>query len=276
MEKERIEEITKEVSRYALTPQLLNKLLQDLKELIIENTKSIMGCNREDVKIYRKQIKIKELLDIIDSYNDSECILAEDERKIVIYKGDPYLTLHICMQALIRRNKVLLFHDEFMLGVNEIIIQLINKVLEEYNIFNLIDEISNYTVKEVKKIEQYYDEIITIGDTTSYQALENSKVKYYPYNNIVLYCDTKDLEKLQEAIYIYANENQYEIEILYEENIEDVIDIINSDSFIDIAILLTRNQQNKDKFEKGIKNKEIFVNDNPFKNEFGKIYNYFE
>ncbi len=276
MEKEKIEEITKEVSRYALTTKLLNDFLTDLKDFILKNSNLIMGCNREDVKSYRKQIKIKELFNIIDEYKDSECILAEDERKIVIYKGDPYLTLHLCIQALIRRNQVLLFHEEFMLGVNEIIIEIFNKVLKAYNIYNLINEISNYTVKEIKKIENYFDEIIVIGDITSYQALEKNSTKFYPYYNIVLYCDTKDLEKLQEAIFIYANENQYEIEILHEENIDDVINIINSDDFVNVAVLLTRNSQNKEKFENSIKNKEIYVNDNPFKKEVGKIYNYFD
>ncbi len=276
MEKEKIEEITKEVSRYALTTKLLNDFFVDLKDCILKNSNLIMGCNREDVKSYRKQIKIKELFNIIDEYKQSECILAEDERKIVVYKGDPYLTLHLCIQALIRRNKVLLFHEEFMLGVNEIIIKIFNNVLKSYNIYNLINEISNYTVKEIKKIENYFDEIIVIGDTTSYQALENDSIKFYPYNNIMLYCDTKELEKLQEAIFIYANENQYEIEILYEENIDDIINIINSDVFVNVAVLLTRNPQNKEKFEKNIKDKEIYVNDNPFKKEVGKVYNYFD
>lgn len=276
MEKEKFDKITKEVSRYALTTKLLNDFLVDLKDVIIKNSTSIMGCNREDVKSYKKQIKIKEILNIIDKYKNSECMLEEDERKIVIYKGDPYLTLHICLQALIRRNKVLLFHEEFMKGVNEIIIQLFSKILESYNIYNLINEISNYTVKEVEKIENYFDEILVIGDTTSYQTLNSQNIKFFPYYNIILYCDTKDLEKLQEAIFVYSNENQYEIEIIYEEDIQTVIDIINADNFANVAILLTKSAENKERFETEIKNKEVFVNENPFKKEVGKIYNYFE
>ena len=275
MEKEKIEEIEKEVSRYALTPKLLNEFLLDLKESINENSNFIMGCNREDVKSYKKQIKIKELLSIIETYKNSECLLSEDERKIIIYKGDPYLTLHICLQALIRRNKVLLCHEEFMLGVNEVIVKLFNKLLKEYKIFNLIDEVNKYTMKDIEKLKSYYDEIIVIGDTTSYQLFEDKKVKFYPYNNLILYCDTDELEKLQEAIYIYANENYYEIEILYEDNVDNVINFINSNDFVNIAVLLTKSQQNKEKFESEIKNKEIYVNENPFKNEVGKIYNYF-
>ena len=122
-----------------------------------------------------------------------------------------------------------------------------------------------------------FDEIIVIGDTRLYQQLiddDEINVKFYPYNNICMFSDDKEFEKLQEAIYIYANENQYEMEILYDEDIEDVIDQINSDDFVDIAILLTKNSYNKELFETLIDNKQVFVNDNPFKQEVGKIYNY--
>ena len=58
--------------------------------------------------------------------------------------------------------------------------------------------------------------------------LENEdNVKFYPYNNIALYCDSDELEMLQEAIYVYANENQYETEIIYTENFDEVIELIN-------------------------------------------------
>ena len=53
------------------------------------------------MKHNKKQIKVKELLEIIENYRNSECVLNDDERKIVIYKGDPYLTLHLCLQAII-------------------------------------------------------------------------------------------------------------------------------------------------------------------------------
>ena len=50
-------------------------------------------------------IKVKELLSIIDSYENSECVMNSDERKIIVYRGDPYITLHLCLQALTLRNK---------------------------------------------------------------------------------------------------------------------------------------------------------------------------
>lgn len=97
--------LTEEASRYALTSKLLNQILDDLKEAILANGNLIMSANKEDVKVNKKQVKLIEFINIIDSYRNDECILNDDERKIVIYKGNPYLTLHLCLQALTRKSK---------------------------------------------------------------------------------------------------------------------------------------------------------------------------
>ena len=271
-----LEKCKEEVSRYTLTANSLNELINDLKKSLIENSNFITDANKEDVKVNKKQIKIKKLIEIIDSYKETECVLNSDERKIVIYKGDPYITLHLCMQALTQRTKILLLHEEFMVGVNKVLLSIIEKVLKTYNIENLIDEAINYSLKDIKSLKEAYDEVIVIGNSTMYQILEKKKykVKYFPYNNIALYCEEHELSKLQEAIYIYANENQFEIEILYDNSIRSIIDRINSDKFKNIAILLTKSNENKMAFEKDIKNKDVYVNDNPFKEELGKTYNF--
>ncbi len=276
MKKDNVNNLSEQVSRYALTTKQLNIFLEDLKDLIQLNSKLIINCNKEDVKVFKKQIKLEEFIKIIDSYKNSECILEDDERKLVIYKGDPYLTLHICLQALIKRIKVILIHDEFMLGVNEVLLAIFNEALKEHNIFNLVNRESDYSINKIKEIEKLVDGIVVIGDTSVFQGLDIEKnIKYYPYNNIMLYCENEELEELQEAMYIYANENQYEMEILYEDTLEEAINIINSDEFVNMAILLTKSEESKMDFETLIKDKDVYVNNNPFKQGVnGKIYNY--
>lgn len=269
-------EVLKEpASRYTLTTSSLNDFLDKLKKLLVENSNLIMDANKKDIKYNKKQIKIREFIEIIEKYRTKDCVLKDDERKIVIYRGDPYLTLHICLQAVTQRTKVLLFQQNFMLGVNEILLKIFNDVLEEFKISNLINRIENFSIQNFEKVKNFYDEVIIIGDTTTYQMLnDNNDVKFYPYNNIALYCNSDELKKLQEAIYIYANENEYEIEIIYAEDINEAIELINGDEQKSIAVLLTKVDDDKEKFFYEIKNKEIFVNENPFKKEVGKIYNY--
>lgn len=270
-----LDSIREEASRYALTTKLLNLILDELKKALLTNKNLILKANKEDTKLNKRQIKIEEMLKIIEIYRDSECELNDDERKIIFYKGDPYLTIHLCLQAVTQRIKILLVQDDFLIGVNEILLKIVENVLKEFKIFNLIN-VENYSSLELEKIKNDFDEIIAIGDTTIYQVLKEneSNVKYFPYNNIGLYCDSKDLLKLQDAIYIYATESDYEIEIYYEEKIDEVIDLINSDPLKDTAVLLTKSNKSKEEFEHKIKNKKIIVNENPFKNEVGKIYNY--
>ncbi len=234
-----------------------------------------MDANKEDVKVSKKQIKIKKMLQIVDKYKDVE-FTPQNSQKIIIYKGDPYVTLHVCLQALTRKTKVILLHEAFMTGVNQILMSILKNIFSKKNVQNLIYEKNDYSFDDIKKINGFVKDIVIIGDTSVYQLLdkENISSKFYSYNNIGLYCEAEDLIKLQEAIYIYANENHYEIEILYVDSVQDAIEKINTDRFKNTAILLTKSTENKGLFEKSIKNMDVHVNDNPFKEELGRIYNY--
>ncbi len=276
MDINQIESVKEEASRYALTSSLLKEILFELKKRIVEKKDLIMAANKEDIKISKKQIKIKEFLKIIESYENADYVINSDVRKMIVYKGDPYVTMHVCMQALTQSNKILIVQNNFMYGVNEILIKIIDTVFNEYKIFNLINHCNDYDIKSIIDFKKIFDDIIVIGDTTMYQQLidEDIESKFYPYNNICLYSDNIEFDKLQEAIYIYANENQYELEVLYGEDIEEVINEVNVNEFADTAILLTKNEERKELFSVMVENKQVFVNDNPFKQEVGKIYNY--
>ena len=277
MEKNEIENLRKEVSDYTLTANLLNEILEKLKNKIILNSNLIMDANKEDVKINKKQIRIKTLLEIIDGYKETDLLLNNNERKIIIYKGDPYVSLHICLQALTQKTKVLLACEEFMIGVNKVIVEIFNTTLKEFKILNLINIYNNLSLDEINDLKILYNSITIIGITSVYEKLrcDNKNIKFFSYNNIILYCESDNLEKLKEAIFIYANENQYELEIIYSNSITEAIETINSDSLKNVAVLLTSNDENKKIFEENInKEKDVYVNDNPFKQEVGKIYNY--
>lgn len=263
------------ISNYTLSNDELDILLEDLKASIIANGNLLMDANKEDVKISKKQIKIKKMLQIVDKYRDSD-FLEKENSKVIVYKGDPYITLHVCLQAVTQKTKVILLHEAFMTGVNKILVSIIENVFSKKSIKNLIYEKNEYTVEDIKQLSEIIKDVVIIGDSSIYQVLEKEKIKakFYSYNNIGLYCESEDLIKLQEAIYIYANENNYEIEILYEDSINNVIKKMNKDIYKNTAILLTKSTENKELFEKNIKNMDVYVNDNPFKEELGKIYNY--
>lgn len=273
---EDLEILNEEVSRYILTPSLLEEIINNLKNEVINNKEVLIRANEVDMKINKKQIKLENLINIIDSFKDKDCILEDDERNIIVYKGDPYLTLQICMQALTQRIKVLLVQSDFMLGVNEVLLKIFIQVLEKFNIFNLINYSKNYSKKYIDSVEKYFDNISVIGDTTMYQLFENEdkNIDFYPYHNIILYSDNDNFSKLKDAIYLYSINNQYEIEILYDEEIEDIIEAINLDATSDTVIILTVSEESKKIFKEKIINKKLYINENPFKNEINGNYNY--
>ena len=166
-----------------------------------------------------------------------------------------------------------------MLEVNAILLKIFEETLVEYNIYNLIQDQIGFDKKDIIKRSKYYDEIIVIGDEGAFREFEDSidiKIKFFPYYNIALYSDAKVLEKLQEAIKYYCEENNYELKIFLNMKAENAVKEINSNKFLNHVILLTQDARNKEIFEKQIKNKKLFVNENPFKHEVGKVYDYFK
>lgn len=264
-------------AKEALTSNRINSFLDKLKEIIRKNKELINDANKIDLSHNKKQIKLKEFENIIESYKNTEILTEkESKRKIVIYKGDPYLTLHICLQAVIQNTKLVIINQQFMNGVNSVVIGIFDKLLDEFGVSNLIDSFNEFSINHYSEIKKYYDETIVIGDSCVYQLLSKTEknVRFYPYNNIAVYCEDDKLKQLEEAIFIYANENQYEIEVVGADALEEAIERINKDEFKSIAVLITQSNENRERFFYEIKNKEIFVNENPFKKDVGKVYNY--
>jgi hypothetical protein len=254
-------------------------ILDDLIQEVNSNKNYILAANKEDLKYHKKQIKIEEFINIINSYKEKDEQMDEFSRKIVVYRGNPYVTLNLCIQAFLTKTQVLLIQENFMIGTNLVLIEIVKKVLKKYEIENLINTENEFSMKNFEQIYQDYDETIIIGNSSLFnyinkKGFENLNLKYFPYNNINLYCSSIEFEKLKKAIFILANEYEYEIEILYSEDIDNVIEKLNLDEEKNIAILLSNDENEKNKFLENVVNKEIYINQNPFKEEVGNIYNY--
>ena len=159
-----------------------------------------------------------------------------------------------------------------MVSTNEILCTVFKQTLYEFKISNLLN-ICKYEKKQILELkDKLHAELIGIGDTLMYQRL-NEIGKFYPYYNIIMYCDSEDFSLLEESISIYTNENNYELEIVYEEDIEITINYINMIETSNLVILLTKNKETVEKFKKNI-NKKLFINDNPFLKKFYKMDKY--
>ncbi len=257
----------------------INDLLDDLNNTIIENSSYIKDANIEDIVFNKKHIKVKDLLKVVDNYRNSDMTqfsLVENKERIFIYYGDPYLTLNLCVQALISQTSVHLIHKSFMNNVNTILIKIVKEIADKYNLGILIDDSTNYELNKILLLNSENSYIKVIGDTLMYQLIaRKTNVKFYPYNNITLYSNSLKMEKIKQAIYVYANENNFEIEIIYESNMDKALNYIKNNELSNVTVLLTEAEEDALKFKLCLTNKELFVNENPFKNDVGIICNYF-
>lgn len=258
-----------------ISSNIFEKIKKELKSEISDNESILLKANEIDLGVVKKHINLERITEIIDSYS-----LEEENKKLtntiaVVYNGNPYVTINLCMQSLTSKNKIILFYDDFMLGVNSVLIAIIQNVLKEYKLDDLV--LAKELSKNInfEKLANQLSKIVVIGKSNFYKKLKIDNKEYFPSNNAVLYCDNDEAEEVKNAIYKYSMETQEELEIVDDENLENLINTINKDEYINTIIVLTKNNTTKDIFSKKILEKEVYINQNPYKDEKIKIYKYF-
>ena len=184
------------------------------------------------------------------------------EKIVISYYGNPYVTWILCIQAIIYQKQLLLETGEFMLSTNNFIVNMVNQILKENHLPKLLIHCAEIVDK--KAIVENEIKTIIIGATQN-KAEYLGKYIYIPYNNYIIYCMDEELEELSNSIYDYAFNNFFEAEVLFEEDIEEAIEIINLKKDC-IAVILTKDTQLQNLFREKIKNK-LYINENPFSKE---------
>lgn len=241
-----------------------NKLIQEIKD----NEKNIIEVNKIDRKYYDKLVDIDDCIKIIESYKNKK---QEDMNKniLCIYNGNPEITLKLCLESVLLKNNFIMNIQDFMVGVNKIIVELVNKVLESFNtklyLFNLL------SFNDIKLLEENLDKILCIGNTNEFIKLSQNglyKLDFYPYKSLEIYCENDELEELQKMIYEYSMTNQYEVEVYTKDNIDNIIGQINEFGNGFCSVLLSKNEDHIKKFKKDVQSEIVCVNENPY----NKIY----
>ena len=247
------------------------KLLDDIKESITKDKEFFEQATEIDFKKWKKKLDLDIFFQIIDEYiemekNNHTAIIEEEntqiEKIVVSYYGNPYVTWILCIQAIIYQKQLLLETGEFMLSTNTFIVNMVNQILKENHLPKLL--IHCIEIVDKKEIIERGIKTIIIGATQN-KAEYLGKYIYIPYNNYIIYCADDELEELSKNIYDYAFHNFFETEVLFEEDIEEAIAIINLHKD-NIAMILTKDTDLQELFREKIKNK-LYINENPFSKE---------
>jgi len=247
----------------------LNKIFLMLKKEFEEYKKNIEELLKIDYKYCNLKINQNDLYDIIDKLKNEKLNTSRKQEIIIHYNGNPYLTLNLSILAFLTKTTMYLEFDENMLGTNTCIVKIVNEVLEKFQTERLL-----HILKRNSPINENASKIICIDDINKYNAYlfeKNEKVKFLSLNYIDFYNESDEFEDLAELIYEYAENNLISIESYSEFEVDEAVDLIK-DGAGEKIIVLTDNEETKEKFQKNIKNKKIYINQNPFDKEIKLIY----
>ena len=259
------EKFLNNIEEVQISSEKIIRILNEIQETIKRDNKFFKQATNIDFKRWKKNVDFDKLSNIIDKYinlvleEKNKLGIEKAEKVVVSYYGNPYLTLNLCLQAIIYKKYVLLETGEFMLSSNNFIVNMINQILKDNRLPSLL--IHCIDIEQKEKIIENNIKTIIIG-ASNYKAKYLGKYIYVPYNNYIMYCQDESLEELRNSIYEYASNNFFEMEVLFEEDINEVIENINLEKDC-IAIILTKDANLQNLFREKIKNK-LYINANPF------------
>lgn len=245
---------------------LINKIIKEIKL----NEETIKKMNDIDSKYYDMKINIESIIDILKIFKNYKTKNQNvTKNTLTIASGNPYITIAICMKAIIENRNQIIDIDQRMLAVNTILVSIIQKVIKENN-KKLEIKIENDISQE--KINKNNIEIIEIIDNIEkYKELkENIKSKIDIKNihllDIELYTDTEELKELQDTIYDYCTENFIGIEIYEEKNINELIDKVSKIGDKNWLVILSKEPNiSEEEIKQKTNYKKVTINKNPFK-----------
>lgn len=249
---------------------IFNKICKELKTELKDAKKEIQKLNQIDYEYNKKVVYLEKLLETIDLYIDKEPVRKETQNWMVVYYGNPVVTIELCLSALLNGQMINLVIDDMCLGVNKLIVELYKEILRDYKLFDIVT-FNNYEKKElIEEKKEYLDKLVFLGDKNLYNVcknISNIDIEYVPYNIIDIYCEDEEFEDLAREIFNYCFENSIESEIYEDMDFDDVVDAFNNFGEKYCSIILTKNNEYAERFKKEVNSKFLYVNENPFKDE---------
>ena len=238
----------------------IEKELKD-REIEIEERLAI------DFKYSKMKVSLEMLEKVVNTLKDEKLDINQEQKGLIRYNGNPCITLNLCILAILTKTIIILDFNNYMIGINKLIIEMINEQLYKYKTDELI-----FFIEENKQVKEL-NKIICIDDINKYnsylrQGITNAK--FYSYEYIDFYYDNEELEDLIKMVYQYAESEQIPIESYSELDLDNAVKMIQNGIGAKI-LLLTNSNETKKIFRNNIKNKKIYINKMPFEKEIKLI-----
>lgn len=273
------------------------KVAQNIFELLDENKESIEKANKIDVKnnngfkinfdMFQKlNNEINSINDVyrkVISMNQNENNYLEGKQTdnlgtiCLVYDGNTYCLLELVLKAILTHNSIIITSEsDYMKATNELIVILIQRILEAYNIDrNLVQMLYTSRIEELLLNSTSINKVFAIGNKSFQDRIRKaSKVELISkgYNYFDLYIEDltnltfiKKIVKEEENIDIYVKSG---LKVPFDDYIE-VEDIDEATAQINFntsgysSSIFTDNNQNASVFLREVKADNVSVNSSP-------------
>lgn len=195
---------------------------------------------------------------------------------VVINDGNPYTIIEMIIRNIMAGNTTIFSNNGFMFGTNQLLIQIIQSVLEQFNISKYLVQIYvSENFDEVLSNFANIDLVVCIGNH-SFQNMILSKSKNRTivsgYENFDLYIeDVSHIEFLNKILntglniqlYINSDTNLDHSSAIMVNDIDEAIAQINYNGSNYSSSIFTTSKENASKFIKEIKSKIVTINTSP-------------
>ena len=275
----------------------IKPIINQIKIALESNKEAILQANKIDQKNNNGFIIDFNIINNILSNLENETILygdvtlsqKDDEKKIiygkeildygnvvVINAGNPYITIEMAIRNIMAGNTTIISNNGFMIGTNQLLIQIIQSVLEQFNISKYLVQIYvSENFDEVLSNFANIDLVVCIGNHSLQNMILNqskNRTIVSGYENFDLYIeDTSHIDFLNKIIntglniqlYINSDTKLDHSSAIIVNDVDEAIAQINYNGSKYSSAIFTTSTENASKFVKEVKSKIVTINTSP-------------
>ena len=277
--------------------KIITNSLEVNKNILSKNIKAIIIQIKNALEINKEAIKAANSIDkknnngFILDFNVIKNIFSNLEKEknilygtqimdigniVVITDGNPYTIIEMIVRNIMAGNTTIFSNNGFMFGTNQLLIQIIQSVLEQFNISKYLVQIYvSENFDEVLSNFANIDLVVCIGNR-SFQNMILNKSKNRTivsgYENFDLYIeDVSHIEFLNKIVntglniqlYINSDTNLDHSSAIMVNDIDEAIAQINYNGSNYSSSIFTTSKENASKFIKEVKSKIVTINTSP-------------
>lgn len=275
----------------------IKPIINQIKIALESNKEAILQANSIDKKNNNGFILDFNIINNIFSNLENQNLLygdvtlsQKDEEKKIIYgtqimdygnvvvitDGNPYTIIEMVIRNIMAGNTTIFSNNSFMFGTNQLLIQIIQSVLEQFNISKYLVQI--YVSKNFDEVLSNFaniDLVICIGNHSLQNMILNkskNRTIVSGYENFDLYIeDTSHIDFLNKIVntglniqlYINSDTKLDNSSAIIVNDVDEAIAQINYNGSKYSSAIFTTSVENASKFVKEVKSKIVTINTSP-------------